>query len=156
MVYIHEDGTFTDRDRQLIARLLPHAVLVDPELIRQTMIEQWLVDRPATRRYRQEKSSVFAIKLMDPYFVGNTNGVLVLDTDVLWFKHPHELLDHIVNYQAPVFWDARGKKPLRFKNGEWRKEDLSSLNTGVVYYQKRDFNLEILGEFCQKLDLTYN
>jgi hypothetical protein len=152
-VYIHEDGTFTAGDRAVIGRLFPRAQLVDHRDATRRALTTWLADTPAARMFRQNSARVYAVKLMDPYFVSPAEGVLVMDTDILWFKTPDELEDRIRQYQGAVFWPSSGKPSRQmFRDGGELRLDLAALNSGIVYFEKTAFRLDVLEEYCQQLD----
>lgn len=151
-VYIHDDGTFTARDLSLIQKLFPHAKVIDTDLSTELAMSQWLIDFPVSQSVRRTRV-VKSIKLLDPYFVSEAKHVLLLDTDILWFQYPQELFDHIHgDDETPVFWKNRAPEEFVFKDGELLELDLAYCNSGVVYYNKKDFKLELVEEFFQRRD----
>lgn len=151
-VFIHEDGTFTPGDRALIGRLFPYAQIADYRVMTEKSKAAWLKDCPAAWRYRQDPKNAYAVKLMDPLFVSPARGLLIMDTDILWFGTPHYLHKHIEDYQGAVFWPSSGKPSRQpFRDGSELRLDLAALNSGIVYFERTAFDVSMLEEYCAKL-----
>jgi hypothetical protein len=150
-VNVHDDGTFTVDDRELIKSLFPYAKIIDYKWATENATTNWLCDLPAARFYRAERKYYKAVKLIDPYFISRSHAVLILDTDVLWFRQPVELINSIHYGQSSLFWPNPKSNSFLFKNGMNLRPDLTYLNSGLVYYKKEDFDLSILEEFCQNI-----
>lgn len=148
-VYIHEDGTFTKRDRKALSALFPMATIIDYRASTQKAISKWLVDYPVTRGYRANPDFIWTVKLIDPFFISTRPYVLVLDTDLLWFKKPWDLFDHLDDFRQPIFWPANSSWNFPLKGGESLRS--GPLNTGLVLYERRRFQLDLIEEFCQKI-----
>ena len=149
-VYIHEDGSLTVSDKALISKTFPHSEIIDFNWATEQAMNKWLIKYPSLRTLRVEKREVFALKIVDPYFVSNCKYFLILDTDILWFRAPDEVLQTIVNYECPLFWQENKPCPYIFGDGDSLKEELLCHNSGFIYYEKADFNLNLLEEFMQK------
>jgi hypothetical protein len=150
---IHDDGTLRGDQRAALARLFPNTVrVIDAREATQQAATEWLFDAPTLRGYRSNADNVYAIKLVDPYFTSTTPGVLVMDTDVLWFGRPEALHAAIRDYRAAVFWPSSGKPQRQpFRDGSELRLDLAALNSGLVYYEKSGFDIGLLDAFCRKL-----
>src|SRR3989338_7348645 len=107
-VFIHEDGSFSEEDRNLIAKLLPNARLVDKKWAASLAEQVWLKDLPTALKSRLDKRYVFAVKLMDARFVSDAPARLLLDTDILWFREPTELLQKLKSGKNPYFIEQSG------------------------------------------------
>ena len=156
-VYIHDDGTLTPRDVRIIKKLFPEAEVIDAHVVTQYAMQTWLSEFPRTRAIRTHGTNQSAclaypcaIKLIDPYFISPAKCVLVLDTDVLWFKPPEELEQALFHYTLPVFWRDLRPSSYTLQHGELLKQDVLYCNSGVVGYRKEDFDLCILEEYLRK------
>ena len=89
---MHEDGTLTERDEALINRHLPGAKIVRRS-VADFEIESEFARLDLQRCRELRRIFPLAIKLFDiPYFgVGHT--LLYIDTDILFFRPPDELLN---------------------------------------------------------------
>ncbi len=152
-VYVHEDGTFTTRDRQLLRTLFPLAQVIDWHWATKQAIQTWLVDFPQLLHYRHRLGQHFAVKFLDPYFIAPSERVLVVDTDVLWFREPDELFNAISTDKSPVFWQEKRFQHFTFSTGEPFPKELGYLNSGLVLYHKRDFDVQKAEQFARKIVL---
>jgi hypothetical protein len=149
-VYIHEDGSFSEEDRKIVAKLFPQAEIIDYEWATTQALEIWLKNSPYARSFRQNQKVVFATKLVDPYFVSPASARLLLDTDVLWFRTPTEILDLLHKQTHPFF--LAGRVPMNFVFADNKfPADIATLNAGIIGYAKQDYQLADLEEFCQKI-----
>ncbi len=155
-VYIHEDGSFTPEDRAVVARLLPHARIIDFAWATREAHDVWLKDFPKARALRDNYAKhVLIVKLIDQLFVSTAPKRLILDTDLLWFNEPKELLEAIQLNKASVFqYGGEMPDPFRFANGEVLDLKLQVLNSGVVIYDLKNFSLKDVEEYAAKIDPT--
>lgn len=102
-VVLHDDGTLTARDvAKLHAHLPGVRVILRSEADR--LVEPHLARHPHLRAYRfatlgrtdwGRRMSVFSLKLLDFTLLGTARKILALDTDVLFFRRPQEIIDWI-------------------------------------------------------------
>ncbi len=153
-VFIHEDGSFTARDRQLIGRLLPHAAVVDFAWATREAHDEWLQGMPAARALRDNYAKhILIVKLVDPRFVSDAPKRLILDSDMLWFEEPTELLGHLENYTQPFFqYGGPTGEEFRFADNSLLAASLHELNSGIVGYATGDFSLSDLEQYALKAD----
>ena len=148
-VYVHEDGTFTGSDRELIKSISPQAEIVDREII-SPKVMGFLDKYPALKKMRESASSyIFVLKLVDPIFVSQASYCLIIDTDVLWFSSPGDLFQNIGNLH-PFMLDAGSPMEYKFSDGSELSEIARRANSGIVGYPIKDNILESLEAFCQK------
>ncbi len=158
-VYIHEDGSFTDTDRKLLAILLPQAKLIRFADAFKMAREKWLLNYPEALKYREsaekDKSHIYAVKLIDPRFVGQAPIKLILDTDLLWFLKPEELLTSLLLGKTPFAMMGHAGENAETVHMDFEFQDhsllpplLDNLNSGVVGYHIKDFQLKDLDKFC--------
>lgn len=89
-VVVHADGPWTDRESENLTRAFPGITLLS-RTTRDAQIAQVLARYPACLAYRA--LGVFGPKLFDPYFFRTRPHVILVDSDVLFFRPPTELLD---------------------------------------------------------------
>lgn len=153
-VYIHDDSTLTRQQYAQINRLLPQAKIIDYQSATEQARNKWLTDFPLLQAARNNSRDTRPVQLIDPYFIGQSDYVMIMDTDILWFQPPIELLEYMREYRMPVFWQNASPCPFFFENGESLREDLLHHNGGLIFYQKRDFDLSLLEEFLQRRGRT--
>ena len=94
--------------------------------------------------------------MIDPFFVGDADVKLILDSDLLWFKQPGELLDDIFQKRLPIFMGGYGKMDFVFSDGSILPENIAGVNSGVVCYKKKQFSLDSLEEFYSRVGSNAN
>jgi hypothetical protein len=159
-VYIHDDGTFTGTDKQILGRLLPQATIVDCEEMGQKIVAALARSFPAAHHYRSlsflDRRYIFNLKLIDPFFAGGADVKLILDSDLLWFLKPEELLRSISSNHLPVFMGGLGEMDFVFSDGSSLPKEISGINSGIVSYRRDQFNLKDLDEFYSHVDSRAN
>ena len=91
-VTLHEDGSLTEADRELISHHLPGARSLDGNRARTSTVD-WLDQRGLSRCAALRASFVLAPKLFDVAIAGAGKTVLLLDTDILFLRRPDALVD---------------------------------------------------------------
>jgi hypothetical protein len=91
-VFVHSDGSLTSADVALLQRVLPGAHVISREAADER-VESRLGQRGLSQSLRFRNSLIFALKLIDPFFFGRHPTFFLLDSDVLFFQRPEELLN---------------------------------------------------------------
>jgi len=154
-VYIHEDGSFVPSDREIIGKIFPQAKIIDAVYAKNES-KVWLKNFPNASKIRNNPRFFFSMKLMDPLFVSNTPYRIIIDTDILWFKEPIEILKHIKDKTSFMSQALLGnlRNPFRFKDGSHIGIKLEVMNSGIVGYELNQYRIDDLEEFCGKIDET--
>jgi hypothetical protein len=95
-IIVHSDGSLTAADVTNLHRVLPGARVISREDADQVVVQR-LRELGLSTSIRFRSSLIFALKLFDPFFFGDHSTFLVLDSDVLFFRRPHELVDDLVD-----------------------------------------------------------
>lgn len=114
-LYLHDDGTLGEKQRRVFARLFPEAKLISTVPI----------PDPVFRGFRERYPGYFSFKkIIDPYYASNKPWRLILDSDVLWFGMPSELVS-AVNDDSQVSY-------MQYNNAEILG---THANAGIVLYR---------------------
>ena len=90
-VFVHDDGSLDDADRGLWESRFSNIVVVTPDQSRATRSKFFAAhDFPLLEQMSREH--IYAKKLLDFHLVGPGKRIAMLDTDVLFFRQPDELL----------------------------------------------------------------
>jgi hypothetical protein len=89
---VHSDGSLTATDSGYLHSILP-GIRIIARSEADALVESRLAMLGYTNSIRFRKQLVFALKLFDPFFFGERASFVLLDSDVLFFRIPHELLD---------------------------------------------------------------
>ena len=149
---IHSDGTLTEADRALIARLLPNAVVVTPDeadaAVRAADIPE------AVREFRLTQPVVYLKKLVDTSVLAKTPYHLLIDSDLAWFRVPEEI-EHAVRAGercARMTLNSR-HCPVYIKGDRELPEEYSQYNGGIIFFHEDAIDLAKLIEFFDLLDM---
>lgn len=101
-VVIHDDGSLHVNAINRMKAVLPGLKFI-PKAEADIAAEQKLSDFPECRLARRQ--SVMGIKLFDPWISGEED-VILIDSDVLWFSRPVELLDWLAGSRKQNLWNG--------------------------------------------------
>jgi hypothetical protein len=157
-VVIHDDGTLDAASTQTLARLLP-GIRIIPRAEADAIVTSTLEKQGFRNCIEMRQRHVFGLKLLDPFILSRTPSYLTLDSDILTFSAPRELLD-------PAFGAADGTAPHLYSPDCWDSMALSPerlaasgmkvayrLNAGLLKIQRAGFSLERLEAAISRLDL---
>lgn len=92
-VVIHDDGSLTAKHRRLFQRHFDGITVLDDRTMSARM-ESQLATWPACRRARRLPAFYCSRKLLDILFAAQSEQVLYIDSDILFFQRPVHLLEH--------------------------------------------------------------
>jgi hypothetical protein len=149
-LYLHNDGSLTIRDKKILNSFFPQTRLVEPN---EVMAENCLTPYPLIKKFRENKDYFLLKKIIDTYFLSDKKYRLIIDTDLLWFDEPKEIENEIRNgCQNSLMMANNSFGYVYFKNGEKINQELASFNSGIVLYDKENFNLAKLEEYLNQID----
>jgi hypothetical protein len=90
-IFVHSDGSLTVADARRLHQVLP-GVQVISRAESDQRVEPRLRELGLTKSLEFRDRLVFALKLFDPFFFGDRSSFILLDSDVLFFGHPTEVL----------------------------------------------------------------
>lgn len=126
-LYIHNDGTFTQRNISLIKKHLPSAKIIQPNDILNK-----LEGHGSIQKFRTEYPDYLLLKkIVDTFFISNAKIHLIIDSDLYWFKKSTELEQEIKN-GASHSLVMKNSTPcyVHFKDGKL-SEDKAMINTST-------------------------
>jgi hypothetical protein len=158
-VVIHDDGTLDTNCADTLSGLFPGIRIiprkVSDDVVNQTLKQQGLNHCLALRG----TSYVHILKLLDPFFFCGTPAYIVLDSDILTFSQPTELLDLgfgaadgiTPHLYSPDCWDSLVLTPEALCAAGF--PPVRGLNCGLVRIQRGGFCLEHVDQMIAKLNL---
>ncbi len=158
-LYIHNDGTLNVRDKKILKKFFPSAKIIEPNEFfekRNSELERC----PLIKKIRDEcPEYVLLKKLLDPYLVSDKKHLLIIDSDLMWFKRPEEIEQEIQNGCLNSLMMSGAAKDgqlnyVYYQDGTKLSADLAAFNSGIVLYRKENFNLEKLVNYLAKIDLA--
>jgi hypothetical protein len=100
-VVLHDDGTLTQAHRDAYARAFEGIEVLDAQAMDRAT-DQALQDHPVCAAFRRRPDFYCARKLFDLLVAAHAPTLLVLDSDVLFFRRPERLLECMAQ-GAPCF-----------------------------------------------------
>ena len=91
-IYVHDDGSLTEKDKALIHKQLPGVIIIDRTKADSDFEKS---NDPFLSKIRKSYTSY--LKLFDTTFFNKSNKILILDTDTLFIKRPDEIITWITN-----------------------------------------------------------
>lgn len=155
---IHNDGTLTEKDIARFRRNFPHARIVD---VRDYLSVHGaeLDAYPDLKKFREEYPRFQSKKLLDVYHERQGEMVLFLDSDMLWFKNPIEIIKAIesgakdISYVMSCGVDTRVH--VRFKDGSQTTDRVAECCSGVTLFNEKNYDLKDVSAYVGKCDYMH-
>lgn len=146
-LYIHDDGTLPEKARAGLKKLFPGARIIGRDEA-DTEMDKVLAPLPFCHDYRNKHP--LALKIFDMAHFSDAPRFLVLDSDVLFFTHPREIIDWADGHEESCWFNedvAEGS--LISIDHAW--DDLGvklweRVNSGLCLIAKRAIDFE----FCER------
>lgn len=107
-VYVHDDGSLHEKDKDLIRTHVPGAQVID-----RVWADQEFTDRVGDEfLMKVRKSYTSYLKLFDPTLVSTRRRIIIVDTDVLFLACP----------SAVIEWAIQGGSPWYHKSEPWKRK----------------------------------
>ncbi len=150
---LHDDGSLTSRDKELLQKSFPHARIVSKADLEETA-RQVLMKYPEVLNFFRTPFWQ-ARKLLDTYLSVQGSHALIIDSDTLWFRNPSILMNAFVRKEQAAFMmsNAGTLCKMPFKDGSMLEDSRALLNSGIVFYDIASFSLERLEEYLSKIDI---
>jgi hypothetical protein len=150
-VVIHDDGSLSNEATRNITKHLPGVSVIAKAQADKTMSAR-LQDYKACQRFRA--TNPLALKIFDfPAFAKNDH-FLVLDSDVLFFKRPEEILTSIKRNR--LFFMSDYQDSYIVSRDEIRKRYCRQIphafNTGISFLSKSLEDLSFIEKYCEDLE----
>jgi hypothetical protein len=150
---LHSDGSLTESDVERWKRLIPRLTYVTKEERDQTCRERLDDVYPTLAEWRRKNP--YSSKAIDVHFYGQRPRIIVLDSDVLCFSMPSELLRNLADPDVCFSWNEDERTSYTIDPEQLQKMVGHSVpqlfNTGVLVtkrYEEKEF--AILNETIQK------
>jgi len=152
-LFIHNDGSLTQKDKKILKSLFPLAKLIEPEDVLDKKLSK-LASFLEVKNLRVENKNWWVFKkLIDPYLVSDREYRLIIDSDLIWLKRADEILDALGSDKSLITYTDHAGGFIKFKDGSVLDQEKAKYNSGIVFYKSKNFNLNKLTEYFEKLDL---
>jgi hypothetical protein len=152
---VHDDGTLSMSGYRAMRRQFPDARIVKRSQA-DAEVMPWLASYPRCAKFRH--SNKLAMKVFDMMYYGKGNRWMLLDSDVLFFSYPTELLQRIenpdyrlnsANADVASAYTVRSED-VRIACGF---RPIERFNSGLCLFHRDSLRLEWLEEFLSLPDI---
>jgi hypothetical protein len=152
----HESGTLSPTARQRLAEHFPDARLLTTkeadDRVGRILAEQGLTHCAAAR-----SQSFMLMKLLDCLVLSRARYLLLLDTDVLFFAAPRELLDAVRTNAPPALFNRDSKNWYNLTAAAARErydvELVERINAGLALIRRADWRLDWIDHYLSDPDI---
>jgi len=147
---IHDDGSLTSSDIAIYTDHFAHCRIV-PRKEADEKLSSAMKNTPFSYKCRFEKFLVLSMKLFDPFFFSEADTILIVDSDVLFFGEPSEVIDCCANNTPCFMDDYQNAYSLQIAdlNNIIGTSVINRLNSGLLCYQRNSFDLELVENLMQ-------
>ena len=147
-ITIHDDGSLTKADGTLLQAHLPGCRVI-PKEEADRRLDDVLRGHPRCRQMRQARGFHTARKLFDPWAYCSHDALVIMDSDILFFRRPQQLLEHADRGKACFGSDYQNAYAV--ETGEIRRrlgvEVLDRINSGLLVLGRNDYDLDLIEDF---------
>jgi hypothetical protein len=154
-IVIHSDGSLTEEDKLDFLAAIPGSRFIEKRDA-DVIVGDALSKYPACARFR--RTNILSRKLFDLALLSHEEFLAYSDTDILFFKPFRELFsiprgiaaDGIFSQDVSQAYSIRSTQLLRFRRLSLAK----GLNSGLIYFRRKAFDLDLLEWFFKQPGLT--
>lgn len=151
---IYEDGSLSNNSKSILSEHFLNCQIIRRDRFHHDM-ENFLKAYKSSLEYSKLKSFYCIIKLLGPMYYTKSERLLYLDSDVLFFKKPGEILKFIENgipFYMSDYQDAYSH-PLEFLKNLVHIGLAHKINAGLFHVAKRDFadHLDLVNFYFEKV-----
>ncbi len=142
---VHMNGRVSALARRRLRRHLPSARLIAaPEA--DATVSAWLSSHECPRLLEARSRNPFLVKLIDVHILSSSNRVVLLDSDVLFFARPEEVLSAAADATAGVDYFQRDADTTYNLRVDEAQRDLGiplvpAINTGIAVLDRATVDL---------------
>jgi hypothetical protein len=153
-LYVHSDGSLTEKDKKILKKIFPSIKIIEPQRFLEKYSQE-LEKYPIIKRFRTKYPQFFLLKkLIDPYFVSDKKYHLIIDSDLIWFRKPEEIQEEIQSRcQNSLMMTNNTFCYVTFRGGFRLSDESASYNSGIVLYRNENFDLGKLSNYLDRIDV---
>lgn len=151
---IHSDGTLTKVQSDILKRLFPYVRIENTQTFLANHAD--LLNQYTTLKQFRETYTRFQIRIIDQHFLSGKKYRLFLDSDLIWFREPKEIIDALrANIPSPLMMSNGEYVRMEFKDGSLTDDTVSRPNGGIVLYREDQMDMGRMQEFLKKADYLH-
>jgi hypothetical protein len=153
LITIHDDGTLTNKDIETLHNHLSRCKVIRKSDADNKM-EITLKSYQHCLRMRRIHYDFLALKLFDPWFYSQSDKVVLMDSDILFFQRPTELLNCVEKNQACFNSDYQNE--YAFSVEELRNyfgiSVLEKVNAGLLALRRDKYDLDLIERYLNSIE----
>ena len=150
-LFIHSDGTLNETHRKKINILFPNARIEDSKHFMREHPEI-LNEYPVLKKFR-ETYKKFQVRIIDYYFLSDKKYRLFIDSDLLWFKTPSEIVESLEQgIPKPLMMSNGEFVRMEFADGSFTDDRTSLPNDGILLTRQDQLDPKRMELFLNKCD----
>jgi hypothetical protein len=152
---IHEDGTFGTGEIKTGFKHFPNCKIIRKSDADRD-IQDFLTEFKYSRKYRLRKDFPTGVKLFDSFYYAQSERLLLLDSDVLFFRNPTEIIKNI-QADKPFFnsdYFSAYCSPPEVLGEIFGIEIIPKINSGLMFLRKQHYvsNLDLVEYYFRKME----
>ena len=153
-VIVHDGGdddSLTKKDKRTLTKHIKNITIIDRDYA-DVKINKVLDHYPNCRRYRDEYVS--ALQLFDYMLLCESEKIVSLDSDLLFFKKPDILIDWLHDGKKTVyFWEEEPHGTREFLAKINMADCFAGVNIGLLCFYKETMNLDLIENILSKPEI---
>lgn len=151
---IYDDGSLSEAAINTFSEHFVNCQIIRRYSFRQDM-EHYLEAYRMSLEVSKIESFYCALKLFGPMFYAKSQYVLCMDSDILFFQNPREMLGYIKSGTPFYMSDYQNSysHPLELLNTLLKIECAQHINAGLIYFANRDYadNMDLVETYFRKV-----
>ena len=154
-VLIYSDGTLESAHKERIRRVFPDARIVDP-VVADRLVPDKLSEFPNCKRFRLAQPC--ARRIIDLPILCATPSILMLDSDVLFFRRPEEIIMHLSSTRSGQFVFERDMQDSYFDSRDGIRERFGvevpgRINCGIMLADISNFDYACIEQWLGQVSI---
>jgi hypothetical protein len=154
-LYIHSDGSLKQRHKNIYRKHFTNCNIIDRKDATEKMAT-YLRKYETSLQFRRRKPFYCSLKLFDPLFFSKQDNIFYIDSDILFFNKPDELIANVKKHQPFFNSDMEDS----YSASAERLDDLFNVtmcrkfNAGLIYYNRQKYlkRLDFIEHFFQTVE----
>lgn len=153
-IVIHDDGSFDDMDKNALTSKFNNLKVISRAIADNKVTG--LLNNKKAKLYRKEGHPLI-LKLIDIFVLGSAPKIMILDSDVLFFNKPQEIIKFVKGgFDSDALISGLPESFDKFKilvNNEYLRRNglidnkIEFMNSGIILYNRSALSMDMLYEY---------
>ncbi len=155
-IVIHDDGSFDAESVRVVEHIFPRARVL-PKSEADTLLAARADIPQGVHEYRKVKNKL-ALKLADIFLLADAEKIIVLDSDILFYAPPAEIVDFIrgaseagaLISHSPFTFPLTAKESY-IESHALKEKSVEHMNSGLIAYRRSAITLDMFLEYIENM-----